>query len=303
MTADQYNDRMLEEINKALPKLKQTIGRFDLNSEEKAVYNAMIARLDGARKQTYGDLQGIHSSLTMSPEKTMTPAAIAKMIAADELKRRQKGHSASLSDNAFKTQANGFNIGGMIGNVLKGRAMHRIGAGFGPTGAPKPSMYESAPWGVNSLSIEMAEKLFANSGLRKSTQKHLYDKFAANLAKEKPYGYVKDAQGSLRNALEPDSLDAVIRASASDLIGDRNVLKQLSPIDKDILRKKYLNWDSKKDTPMTEALKKLIFEIQPREMGGPVNSGKPYLVGEKGPEIFVPKYNGGIVPNQAPIPQ
>ena len=251
MTADQYNDRMLEEINKALPKLKQTIGRFDLNSEEKAVYNAMIARLDGARKQTYGELHGIHSSLTMSPEKTMTPAAIAKMIAADELKRRQKGHSASLSDNAFKTQANGFNIGGMIGNVLKGRAMHRIGAGFGPTGAPKPSMYESAPWGVNSLSIEMAEKLFANSGLRKSTQKHLYDKFAANLAKEKPYGYVKDAQGSLRNALEPDSLDAVIRASASDLIGDRNVLKQLSPIDKDILRKKYLNWDSKKDTPMT----------------------------------------------------
>jgi hypothetical protein len=248
---------MLEEINRAHHKLKQTIGRFDLNTEEKSIYNAMIARLDDARRQTYGDLHGVHSSLTMSPEKRMTPAAIAKMIAADELKRRQKGHSISLSDNAFKTQANGFNIGGMIGNVLKGRAMHRIGAGFGPTGAPKPSMYESAPWGVNSLSIEMAEKLFASSGLRKNTQKHLYDKFAANLAKEKPYGYVKDAKGSLKNALEPDSLDAVIRSSASDLMSDRNIFKQLSPIDRDILKKKYLNWDSKKDTPMTEALKKL----------------------------------------------
>ena len=303
MTADQYNDRMLKEINDALPKLKQTISRFDLNAEEKVVYNAMIQRLSDARRQTYGDLHGVHSSIKISPEKTMTPAAIAKMIAADELKRRQKGHSVSLSDNAFKTAENGFNIGGMIGNVLKGRAMHRIGAGFGPTGAPKPSMYESAPWGVNSLSIEMADKLFASSGLRKNTQKLLYDKFAAALAKEKPYGYVKDAQGSLKNALEPDVLDSVIRSAASDLIGDRNVLKQLSPIDKDILRKKFLNWESKKDTPMTEALKKLIFSVEPREMGGPVKSGQPYLVGEKGPELFVPRNAGGIIPNRSTMAQ
>jgi hypothetical protein len=179
----------------------------------------------------------------------MTPAAIAKMIAADELKRRQKGHSVSLSSNAFKTPENGFALGGLIGNVLKGRAMHKIGAGFGPTGAPKPSTYESAPWGVNSLSIEMAEKLSANSGLRKNTQKHLYDKFAANLAKEKPYGYVKMPDGKLKNGLEPDVLDSVIRSSASDLMSDRNIFKQLSPIDRDILKKKYLNWDSKKDTP------------------------------------------------------
>jgi hypothetical protein len=36
---------------------------------------------------------------------------------------------------------------------------------------------------------------------------------------------------------------------------------------------------------------------EPREMGGPVDSGKPYLVGEKGPELFVPKNAGGIIPN------
>ena len=298
MTSDQYNDRMLEEINKALPKLKQTIGRFDLNSEEKAVYNAMITRLSDARRQTYGDLHGIHSSLKIAPEKTMTPAAIAKMLAADELKRRQRGHSASLSDNDFKNEGNGFNIGGLIGNVLKGRAMHRIGAGFGPTGAPKPSTYEAAPWGVNSLSIQMADTLFANTGLRKHTQKLFYDKFAAALAKEKPYGYVKDAQGSLKKALEPDVLDSVIRSAASDMIGDRAVLTQLSPIDKDILRKKYLNWDSKKDTPLTESLKKVIFGLEKREMGGPVNAGQPYVVGEKGPEVFVPRNSGGIVPNR-----
>jgi TP901 family phage tail tape measure protein len=297
MTSEQYHLRMVKEIEDALPKLKQTVATFDLNAEEKIIYNSMIKRLSDARNKNYSDLHGMHSSVSVSPEKSMTPAAIAKMIAADELKRRQSGHSASLSDASFKTASNGFAIGGLIGNVLKGKAMHRIGAGFGPTGAPKPSAYESAPWGVNSLSIEMANTLFANTGLRKHTQKLFYDKFAAALAKEKPYGYVKDAQGSLKNALEPDVLDSVIRSAASDMIGDRAVLKQLSPIDKDILRQKYLNWDSKKDTPLTASLKKAIFSLEGREKGGPVNAGQAYVVGEKGPELFVPRNSGGIVPN------
>ena len=148
---------------------------------------------------------------------------------------------------------------GVMGNVLKGLAMRRIGAGFGPTGAPKPSTYESAPWGVSSLSIKAAETLFAGTGLRKNSQKLLYDKFAAALAQEKPYGYVKGVNGELRNALEPASLDAVIRKAASDLMSDRRAYMQLSPIDRDILRKKYLNWESRKDTPITEELKKKIF--------------------------------------------
>jgi TP901 family phage tail tape measure protein len=33
-----------------------------------------------------------------------------------------------------------------------------------------------------------------------------------------------------------------------------------------------------------------------RAMGGPVNRGRPYLVGENGPEIFVPRNAGGIIP-------
>jgi len=36
-----------------------------------------------------------------------------------------------------------------------------------------------------------------------------------------------------------------------------------------------------------------------RAEGGPVTGGKPYLVGEKGPEIFTPPSSGNIVPNSA----
>lgn len=38
--------------------------------------------------------------------------------------------------------------------------------------------------------------------------------------------------------------------------------------------------------------------IQARAKGGPVQKGKPYLVGEKGPELIVPDKPGTVIPNQ-----
>lgn len=37
--------------------------------------------------------------------------------------------------------------------------------------------------------------------------------------------------------------------------------------------------------------------IQGKATGGPVNQGTPYLIGERGPELFVPSTSGTIVPN------
>lgn len=41
----------------------------------------------------------------------------------------------------------------------------------------------------------------------------------------------------------------------------------------------------------------LLGLISARAEGGPVGARTPYLVGERGPELFVPNTNGGIVPN------
>ena len=38
-------------------------------------------------------------------------------------------------------------------------------------------------------------------------------------------------------------------------------------------------------------------DIEKRASGGPVNSGQPYMVGERGPEMFVPSQAGSIAPN------
>ena len=38
-------------------------------------------------------------------------------------------------------------------------------------------------------------------------------------------------------------------------------------------------------------------KIEERKMGGPVTAGNPYIVGERGPEIFMPNVNGSVVNN------
>ena len=43
-----------------------------------------------------------------------------------------------------------------------------------------------------------------------------------------------------------------------------------------------------------------MFPFTPqRALGGPVGAGRPYMVGERGPELFVPGAQGNIVPNNA----
>lgn len=39
------------------------------------------------------------------------------------------------------------------------------------------------------------------------------------------------------------------------------------------------------------------FSLPGRALGGPVTAGQPYIVGERGPEVFLPASNGNIVPN------
>lgn len=39
-------------------------------------------------------------------------------------------------------------------------------------------------------------------------------------------------------------------------------------------------------------------ETKARAMGGPVSRGQPYIVGERGPELFMPPSNGRIIPNR-----
>jgi phage-related minor tail protein len=43
--------------------------------------------------------------------------------------------------------------------------------------------------------------------------------------------------------------------------------------------------------------KNVFMATEPRAMGGPVSAGNPYIVGERGPELFMPSGSGTIIPN------
>jgi phage-related minor tail protein len=42
---------------------------------------------------------------------------------------------------------------------------------------------------------------------------------------------------------------------------------------------------------------KNVYQATPRATGGPVSAGSPYMVGERGPELFMPSGSGTIIPN------
>ena len=162
-------------------------------------------------------------------------------------------HSKEGSNPFIQTLASLFggtklNKGGPVGNVLKSTAFKNIGAKFGKIGER---------WGATSLSIGMGKKLFGSSGLTPKAQNLMYGKLVENLEKERPYGYVTNELGHLKNALEPHVVDTLIKSAAGDVLQSGG--KSLSKIDREILRTKFANWDNKSWTPSTGKVRKQMF--------------------------------------------
>lgn len=102
-------------------------------------------------------------------------------------------------------------------------------------------------------------------------------------------------------------LDKDFRESISDFVNDENISQADSYAD-EFERKVQQSRNDRQQIITdinTESLVKptvpqettVTPEVEPRAEGGPVQSNKPFLVGEEGPEIFVPASGGEIVPN------
>jgi hypothetical protein len=64
MTPAQYQDEVVKEINRVLPKLEKTVASFDLTGVERVVYQRMIDRLkDGRDNVNWGKFQEVHSNV------------------------------------------------------------------------------------------------------------------------------------------------------------------------------------------------------------------------------------------------
>ncbi len=89
---------------------------------------------------------------------------------------------------------------------------------------------------------------------------------------------------------------ATIAQSFEDAILSGNKLREvLRALGQDLLR---LIFREQVTKPMASGLGNFFADLfTGRASGGPVTGGTPYLVGEKGPELFMPASSGSIVPN------
>jgi len=97
-----------------------------------------------------------------------------------------------------------------------------------------------------------------------------------------------------QNRLFDDAGQILATGFEDAILSGQKLSEVLRAIGQDLLRLVFSNM-------ITQPLAKGIgtFLSGMRAEGGPVNSGSPYVVGEKGPELFVPHSSGSIVPNGA----
>jgi TP901 family phage tail tape measure protein len=82
MTAEQYHQRMIAEIQKVLPKLKATIASFGLtNPTDIGMYDDMVRRLEAGLSVDWRKFHTVHSSVVIpKPKKIKEPAGYAKGV-------------------------------------------------------------------------------------------------------------------------------------------------------------------------------------------------------------------------------
>ena len=97
MTADQYHKAMIDEIDRTLPKLKETIAKFDLGPEDRKYYQAMIDRLEEGRKVDWRGLHAKHSSILIKPDELIEDEKTGKLEKPKTTKKPRGVKSSSGS--------------------------------------------------------------------------------------------------------------------------------------------------------------------------------------------------------------
>jgi len=70
MTPEEYQRRVVAEIDRVLPRLQSTVDGFDLNPQERKVYEAMIARLKAGRNIDWKQFHALHSKVLVAKDES-----------------------------------------------------------------------------------------------------------------------------------------------------------------------------------------------------------------------------------------
>jgi TP901 family phage tail tape measure protein len=133
MTAQQYNDMMIAEIDRRIPRLEKTLATLDLTPEERPYYQAMLDRLKKGRTANWKEIHKLHTSILIKPDEKIEDEKTGK-TRKPRTTSKPSNVKPSSGDPADKRMADKPKKGKRIVNVLK----------RGPKGAILPSA-SSAP--------------------------------------------------------------------------------------------------------------------------------------------------------------
>ena len=138
---------------------------------------------------------------------------------------------------------------------------------------------------------------------RKEEENHIYNMSVALANQKEQYQYLKDMNSAVFNDMGTaiDNFVKTGKRSFKDLA--RSIISDLMSIYLKAqilgLAKMFFGGSTTSIEPLTSISDfKLDYSLAgAKASGGPVSSGSTYLVGEKGPELFMPSSSGTIIPN------
>ena len=156
-------------------------------------------------------------------------------------------------------------------------------------GAKEPSLRDK----INSLREREGELLMKN--VRDDQQGH--DQKIANA--NQLAGIYEELSGLLEEQAKfGKELGDRLAMGFEDAILSGNKLSEvLRGLGQDILRMVFQQQVTSKISGLIGTGINALFGIPGKAIGGPVSANSPYVVGEKGPELFVPSSSGSIIPN------
>lgn len=141
-----------------------------------------------------------------------------------------------------------------------------------------PSLYE-ASFDASSMTVSKSTQAILDD---LAAKQEIFKNFAQNAAQ------------SMQAAFADFLFDPFSQGLKGMIVGFLNVIRRMVA---EIAAQQILSAIFSQFTGGTGFLSSFASSITGRAVGGPVSRGTPYVVGERGPELFVPNSSGSIVPN------
>ena len=282
--------------SKALAEAQNNVNKLtaDYNESLKSVGTSSA----GAAKDTFTFKEALAKVNSEGLEKLNANLKVAQ----DEFDGFRKSVAGGLTGQLdFAGAVDAAKEGGTsIVDGISGQAGGIVKFGEQLQGLLKTELSEEAFAAVAALSAErgaqLAKELLSGNGAVLVEQLNTAVASVSAIADAVGLQSAEKFQGAGKKTAQ-DTIDAFKKYMGEDGIGRKRLMNTMDNLADAATREVRI------DVLVTRSINEIVTRISSgvtaRAEGGPVSSGRPYIVGEVGPELFVPSSSGSIVPNNA----